>query len=85
MSRKDYVAIAAALRSALAERVHGQPLLEVPRPVKPAPIAVGETRVRAVGGACTVIAVREGRVHFRNDRGSIYGMSTRAWRALPLA
>jgi hypothetical protein len=69
---------------ALADRYHGQPLLTVAVEAGPAPIGSDERRVLPRGIAA-VRYVERGMVHWRDERGFSGRMSTRSWRALPIA
>lgn len=72
---------------ALADRYHGQPLRVVPAAEAPAPIVSGEQRVAANGRILTATTVgRNVRAVFVRD-GTRFStlVSTRSWRALPMA
>lgn len=69
---------------ALADRVHGQPLRQVPVEEAPAPIAYGEKRVTDKGSVLTVVRVEGARVYWKNERGFKSWTGTQAFRKLPL-
>lgn len=66
----------------LAAAHHGQPLREVKAEEGPAPIYCGHQRQHK-RGVLTVTSVYRGMVRWKDDRGFIGAMSTRAWRLLP--
>jgi hypothetical protein len=75
--------------TALADRVHGQPLVEVKRAEAPAAIVIGEQRVytRTDGSLVvfTAYSVHGAVVHYtykRNEEKFRARMATRSWRAL---
>jgi hypothetical protein len=68
----------------IANEYHGKPLIEVAADAGPAPISIGERRV-AQRGVLVANDVYRGMVHWKDERGFVSKMSTRAWRALPLA
>lgn len=68
----------------LADEYHGKPLLEVKAEAGPAPIEPGERRV-AQRGVLIAGEVYRGMVHWKDERGFKSKMSTRSWRALPMA
>lgn len=72
----------------LIERVHGQPLVEVKRAEKAAPIIQGEQRV-SEGGVLTAAYVQGARVYWtkpRADGTKLKGWTgTQAWRRFPMA
>ena len=73
----------------LADRVHGQPLMEVKRDDRPAPINTGEQRRNSRGDVLTVKGVERGRVYYYFDRGGdkprgVSWSGIAAWRKFPL-
>ena len=68
----------------LANEFHGTALVEVVKPEAPAPILCGERR-QAVRGILTAKSMDRGMVWWEDERGFKSRMSTRSWRALPLA
>lgn len=68
---------------ALADRVHGQPLIEAQKPAAPEPIKVGERRTGA-RGVLTVKTIDRGSVWWTTESGLKGRTSTRSWRLLPL-
>lgn len=68
----------------LANECHGKPLMEIRAPEAPEPIYCGHQR-KHPRGVLTVTSVYSGMVRWKDDRGFIGSMSTRAWRALPTA
>jgi hypothetical protein len=68
----------------LADKVHGQPLVEVEKAPAPEPIVYGEQR-QAQRGVLTARNVERGMVRWTDERGFSSRMSTRSWRNLPKA
>lgn len=72
----------------IADERHGQPLIEVARDAKPAPIPVGERKVNDSGRVLEAKFTLRGMVYWKNQRdGRQYDgkMSTRCWRAMKAA
>lgn len=73
--------------TALCDRVHGQPLVEVQRAEAPEAIPRGDKRLAAGGPVLVCEYVERGMVHYAYTRpnGSTYRtkMATRSWRVLP--
>ena len=79
----------ASSMESLAERVHGQALVQVTKPIPAAPILEGEARVHPKFGAVTVKYVKVRTVFFSYinkdcDRKTT-SCGTKAWRDLPKA
>ena len=75
----------AAQMLALADQVHGQPLIEKKRDDAPAPILKGDKRLIERRGLCIAEYAHAGKVRFKDLNGRVGSCSTRAWRQFPAA
>jgi hypothetical protein len=74
----------AAFLEGVANEYHGKALIEVKADAGPAPIRSGERRV-SQRGVLVANYCERGMVHWKDDRGFGSKMSSRSWRALPMA
>lgn len=65
----------------VADKAHGQPLIDVVVPVAAPAILIGEKRI-SNGKILLVVSVRGGRVYWKNERGFGSWTGTQAWRKL---
>lgn len=68
-----------------ADKVYGQPLVEVKKIDGPAPILIGERRILGSGSVAIVIRVDGARIYWKNERGFKGWTGSAAWRRFEIA